>query len=59
MELTLEIVKLPSYSDDEEKLIIATMHKHAGNDCKVIINYKDEIVTRKNGKNLFFLNEKS
>jgi phenylacetate-CoA ligase len=59
LEITLEIVKLPSYSDDEEKLIIATMHKHAGNDCKVIINYKDEIVTRKNGKNLFFLNEKS
>ena len=58
MELTLEIVKLPSYSGDEEKLIITTMHKHAGDDCKVIINYKDEIVTRKNGKNLFFLNEK-
>ena len=59
MELTLEIVKLPSFTDSEETLIIDTMHKHAGDDCKVIINYKDEIVTRKNGKNLFFLNEKS
>lgn len=58
MELTLEIVKLPEYTDEEEKLIIDTMHKHAGNDCKIIINYKDEIITRKNGKNLFFLNEK-
>lgn len=57
MEITLEIVKLPAYTDAEEKLIIDTMHKHAGDDCKVIINYKDEIVTRKNGKNLFFLNE--
>ena len=58
MELTLEIVKLPNYTEAEEKLIIDTMHKHAGNDCKVIVNYKEEIVTRKNGKNLFFLNEK-
>ena len=59
MELTLEIVKMPSFTDAEESLIIDTMHKHAGNDCKVLINYKDEIVTRNNGKNLFFLNEKT
>ena len=57
MEITLEVVKLPSFTSSEEQLIIDTMHKHAGNDCKVIINYKDEIITRKNGKNLFFLNE--
>ena len=56
MELTLEIVKLPAFTDNEEQLIIDTMHKHAGTDCKIIINYKDEIVTRVNGKNLFFIN---
>lgn len=56
MELTLEIVKLPNYTDEEERLIVDTMHKHAGSDCKIIINYKDEIVTRVNGKNLFFIN---
>lgn len=57
LEMTLEIVKLPGYTETEEQLIIDTMHKHAGNDVKIIINYKDEIVTRKNGKNLFFLNK--
>lgn len=58
MEITLEIVKLPDFTSDEEKLIIDTMHKHAGNDIKILIEYKDEIITRKNGKNLFFLNDK-
>ena len=58
MELTLEIVKHPEYTNTEEQLIIDTMHKHAGENVNIIINYKDEIITRKNGKNLFFLNEK-
>jgi phenylacetate-CoA ligase len=57
MEITIELVKLPEYTDTEERLIIDTLHKHAGSDVKVLINYKSEIVTRKNGKNLFFLNE--
>lgn len=57
MEITLEIVKLPAYTDVEERLIIDTMHKHSGDDVKINILYKDEIVTRKNGKNLFFLNK--
>lgn len=57
MEIKLEIVKLPEYTDAEERLIVDTMHKHAGDDVNIIIDYKDDIVTRKNGKNLFFLNE--
>ena len=56
LEITLEIVRLADYTNDEERLIVSTMHKYAGSDCKIIVNYKDEIVTRKNGKNLFFLN---
>lgn len=56
MELTVEMVKLPSYTLQEEQLIRDTMQKHAGQDCKIVIRYKDQIETRKNGKNLYFLN---
>ena len=59
LEITLEIVKLPEYTIAEERLIVDTMHKHAGSDCSVVIKYMDEIITRKNGKNLFFLNERA
>ena len=56
MQITVEIVKGHGYDQDEEKLIVDTMHKHAGNDCNIIIKYSDSIANRKNGKNLFFLN---
>lgn len=58
LEITFEMVKLPEYTDAEERLIIDTMHKHAGDDVKVHIHYKDVIVTKENGKNMFFLNDK-
>jgi len=59
LEITVVVVKDPSYSEKDAGLIIDTMHKHAGDDCRIIIEYADEIETRKNGKNLFFLNEKA
>ena len=59
MEITVVVVKAPSYSDKDAGLIVDTMHKHAGEDCKIILEYADAIETRKNGKNLFFLNEKA
>ncbi len=55
LEITIEIVKAQGYQINEEKLIINTFHKHAGEDVKIIIEYKDSIITRQNGKNLFFL----
>lgn len=57
LELTVEIVKGTGYSEEQEKLVINTMHKHAGDDCAVRIKYADRLATRVNGKNLFFLNE--
>ena len=56
MEMTIEIVKADNYTKEEEQLIIATMHKHAGDDCNIIIKYYDDLEFRKNGKSLFFMN---
>lgn len=56
MEITIEIVKNSDYSLDEENLIRATMHKHAGSECNVIIKYVENMEKRSNGKNLFFMN---
>lgn len=57
-EITVEIVKGKGFTEQEEKLIIDTMHKHAGEDCTIKVRYADKLVNRANGKNLFFLNEK-
>ena len=57
-EITVEVVKGKNYTEQEEKLVIDTMHKHAGEDCAVKVVYADRLVNRVNGKNLFFLNEK-
>lgn len=56
MEITIEVVKTKDFKMDEEKLIIDTFHKNAGKEVNIIIEYKDSIITRQNGKNLFFLN---
>ena len=59
LEITVEIVKTDSYNAViEDKLIIDTMHKHAGDDCRIVLKYVDDVERRKNGKNMFFLNNK-
>ena len=57
-EITVEIVKGEGFTEEEERLVIDTMHKHAGEDCAILVRYADKLVNRANGKNLFFLNEK-
>ena len=56
MTLLVEVVKREGYDRTDEELLLATLHKHAGEDCQIQIRYKDRVQTRKNGKNLFFLN---
>ena len=58
LELTVEIVKGKGFTDAQEELVVGTMHKHAGDDCAIVIKYADKLVNRANGKNLFFLNDK-
>jgi phenylacetate-coenzyme A ligase PaaK-like adenylate-forming protein len=56
-EITVEIVKGKSFTEEQEKLMVDTMHKHAGDDCSIRVKYADKLQNRVNGKNLFFLNE--
>lgn len=58
LEITVEIVKGDGFTEEQEKLVIDTMHKHAGDDCSIQVKYADKLVNRANGKNLFFLNKK-
>ena len=57
LEITVVVVKTPEYSERDDRLIIETMKKHAGEDCNIIIEYADSLEVRKNGKNYFFLNK--
>ncbi len=57
MEITVEVVPGEGFDREDDNLIKATMQKHAGEDCQIIINHRDAVETRKNGKNLFFLND--
>ena len=57
LQLTVEVVRGRGYCEDDENLIINTMHKHCGDDCEVILKYAEHVQTRENGKNLYFLND--
>jgi len=56
-EITVEIVKGKNFTEEQEKLMVDTMHKHAGDDCSIWVKYADKLQNRVNGKNLFFLSE--
>lgn len=56
-EITVEIVKGKNFTEEQEKLMVDTMHKHAGDDCSIRVKYADKLQNRVNGKNLFFLSE--
>ena len=56
-EITVEIVKGRNFTEEQEKLMVATMHKHAGDDCSIRVKYADKLQNRVNGKNLFFLSD--
>lgn len=57
LQITLEIVNDSGFGKQHEELVLNTMHKHAGNDCDIVIRYSDEVRTKANGKNLYFLND--
>ena len=57
LEITVEIVKGKNFTEEQEKLMVDTMHKHAGDDCSVQVKYAEKLENRPNGKNLFFLND--
>ena len=56
LQISVEMVKEKTFTDQDEQLVLDTMHKHAGPDCEIVVKYADSIQTRVNGKNLYFLN---
>lgn len=55
LQISIEIVKEAAFNEKDEQLVIDTMHKHAGDDCEILIRYASSVQTRSNGKNLYFL----
>lgn len=56
MKLRFEVQKNEAYNIDDEKTILGTAKKHAGNDCEIELVYIDKFEPGKNGKRNFFLN---
>lgn len=56
--LKIEIQKRDNFSKEEEKLMIDTVKKHAGNDCEIRLEYVERFEPLKNGKRSFFINDK-
>lgn len=56
LQITIEIVKDEAFTNQDEQLVMDTMNKHAGAECEIIIKFVEQVQTRSNGKNLFFIN---
>jgi len=56
-EATFNIVKGPSYSKEEEQVIIDEITNRLGNNFKFRIIYNDKLIKQKNGKMKFVVNE--
>jgi len=54
-KIRLDIQKGPNYTVKEEKAIIGTCKKHAGNDCEIEISYVANFQTKQNEKRDYFM----
>ena len=54
LQITVEMIKEDHFQERDERLIVETMHKHAGDECEIVIKYVDRFQSRENGKSLFF-----
>ena len=57
MQIECGIKKNIGYTKDEESLIIATLKKHAGEDCDIKIKYIEEFELLRSGKRHYFISE--
>jgi len=55
-KIKLEIQPSDKYSKEEEKIILDTFHKHAGDDCEIELVYVDTFKISSSGKRMFFIN---
>ena len=55
MHLLFKIIKSTDYKDEEEEeIIISTLKKQAGNDCKITLKYVSDFPVLKSGKKQYF-----
>jgi phenylacetate-CoA ligase len=49
------IIKLPDFNDKHEKIIIETLHKHAGQDAIIELRYTETPFLTASGKRMYFI----
>ena len=57
LELTIQIKENSNYIPENDKLIIQTMKKYAGSDCKIVLQKVDKFDLLKSGKRKYFISQ--
>jgi phenylacetate-CoA ligase len=57
LELEIEIKENPNYKSENDKLIIQTMKKYAGSECKIVLQKVDSFDVLKSGKRKYFISQ--
>tara|TARA_X000000368_G_scaffold417439_1_gene413834 strand:+ start:2367 stop:3704 length:1338 start_codon:yes stop_codon:yes gene_type:complete len=57
LELMIQIKENPNYKSENDKLIIQTMKKYAGAECKIVLQKVDNFDVLKSGKRKYFMSQ--
>ena len=57
LELMIQIKENPNYKFENDKLIIQTMKKYAGPECKIVLQKVDKFDLLKSGKRKYFISQ--
>ena len=57
LELMIQIKENPNYKPENDKLIIQTMKKYAGAECKIVLKKVDKFDLPKSGKRKYFISQ--
>ena len=57
LELKIQIKENPYYKPENDKLIVQTMKKYAGSECKIVIQKVDKFDVPKSGKRKYFISQ--
>ena len=57
LELKIQIKENPNYKPENDKLIVQTMKKYAGSECKIVIQKVDKFDMPKSGKRKYFISQ--
>lgn len=54
LEISVQLIKKDTFTNDDENIIISTFKKHAGDECNIVIEYVERIIYSGSGKTRYF-----